>query len=75
MELLWWISFGDGAKSLLLNRQSLMGMCVTILGDGIELSKEQKDVDKEKVYEAGWGGRRQGNFSFGSVGETRFWFF
>jgi hypothetical protein len=30
-----------------------MGMCVTILGDGIELSKEQKDVDKEKVYEAG----------------------
>jgi hypothetical protein len=50
-------------------------MCVTILGDGIELSKEQKDVDKEKVYEAGWGGRRQGNFSFGSVGETRFWFF
>jgi hypothetical protein len=32
---------------------------------GVKLSREQKDVDKEKLYEVGWGERREGNFLLG----------
>jgi len=32
---------------------------------GAMLSREQKDVDKEKLYEAGSGERREGNFLLG----------
>jgi hypothetical protein len=32
---------------------------------GVMLSKEQKDVDKEKLYEVDWGERRKCNFLLG----------
>jgi hypothetical protein len=32
---------------------------------GVMLSKEQKDVDKEKLYEVDWGERRECNFLLG----------
>jgi hypothetical protein len=57
MEWLCWIGFSDGAESLLLNFFSDCDSWFLVM-IGIVFSKEQKDVDKEKLYEASWGGRR-----------------
>jgi hypothetical protein len=40
---------------------------------GVELSKEWREVDKEQLYEASWGGGKWGIFLLG-MGEAKFWF-
>ncbi len=67
VEWFWWVGFSDGTRSCFAI-DNIYGECESRFLETIdvELSKERRDVDKKKLYEARWGGGRGKDFSFGS---------
>ncbi len=69
--VLQWSGFGELVLGMERNPccsiDNLYGECESRFLEmiGVKLSREQKDVDKEKLYEVGWGERREGNFLLG----------